>query len=267
MTQPTPAALALLRQLRESYLQDLPEKLDRLEGLLLAAGKTTDADGERFADFYRQVHSLKGSGGTYGLHVLSTVCHQLEDYLNLRAGNPPRLEAALAAPALRHVDLLRLVASEAVAGQISFETVERKLAALRTELFPRTLKALVVLSSRTTRQLCVQLLEARGFRALSEADSYTALLRALTEPFDVLITSNELPVLSGAGLLAAIRLSNHPNRSTPSILITSSADQRGTRRQIDPDHVLVRDPQLPDHLDRLLNTIQIQYATVPGAER
>ena len=256
MTQPTPAALELLRQLRDSYLQDLPDKLDRLESLLLAAGKSTDTDGERFADFFRQVHSLKGSGGTYGLHVLSTVCHQLEELLNLGAGNPPRLETTLAAPALRHVDLLRLVASEALAGQNSFEAVERKLSALRAELFPRTLKALVVLSSRTTHQLCLQLLEARGFRALSETDSYTALLRALTEPLDVLITSNELPVLSGAGLVAAIRLSNHANRSTPSILITSSAEQRATRRLIDPDHVLVRDPQLPHHLDRLLNTIQ-----------
>ena len=267
MPQPPPAASALLRQLRESYLHDLPEKLDRLESLLLAAGKTTDADGERFADFYRQVHSLKGSGGTYGMHGLSTVCHQLEDFLNLRAGNPPRLDAALAAPALRHVDLLRLVASAAVAGHNNFETVERELAALRAELFPHTLKALVVLSSRTTRELCIQLLEARGFRARSEADSYTALLRALTEPFDVLISSNELPVLSGAGLLAAVRLSSHPNRSTPSILITGSADPRGTRRLTDPSHILARDPQLPDRLDRLLNAIQAQYAAAPDAGR
>ena len=256
MTQPTPAALELLRQLRHGYLQDLPEKLDRLEGLLLAAEKSHDTDGERFADFYRQVHSLKGSGGTYGLHILSTVCHQLEDLLNLRAGDPPRLESALATPALRHVDLLRTVAAEAASGQERFEPVERSLATLRSELFPRAFKALVVLGSRATRQLCMQLLEARGYRALAESDSYSALLRALTEPFDVLITSNELPVLSGAGLLAAIRLSSHANRATPSILITGNTEPRHTRRDTDPDHVLVRDPKLADELDRLLHSLQ-----------
>lgn len=265
MSQPDPSALeALLLQLRRGYLQELPDKFERLEAQLLEAGRTGDDSGERFNDFYRQVHSLKGSGGTYGLHVLSSICHQLEDYLQLQAGKPPRLEPGHTGPALRHIDLLREAASRATAGQEHFEAIEHQLAQLREELFPRTLTALVVLSSRATAQLCLQVLATCGFRGVLEPDSHAALRRALTEQFDVLITSPELPVLSGAGLLAAIRLSSQPDRRLRSVLITGgSGAARALRRLIDPDYVLARDQHLAHNLEHTLGEIRAAPAITP----
>ena len=68
----------MLLQLRKTFLEDMPEKLDRLESLLLEIEKNGDG-GEVFNELYRIVHSLKGSGGTHGLHIITTICHQLED--------------------------------------------------------------------------------------------------------------------------------------------------------------------------------------------
>lgn len=247
----------MLLRLRQDYVEELPARIAALEVPLLAAGSGGDPGGERFADLYRQVHGLLGSGGSHGLHIVSSICHQLEDYINRAAGNPPRLAPAHVAPALRHVDLLREAAGQAAAGEERFEAVECALARLREELFPQTLSALVVLASRATAQQCQRPLDAAGFRAVLMDDSCAALRRALTESFDVLITSPELPVLSGTGLLAAVRLSGAPGQGPRSVLITASGGMaRSQRRVIDPDFVIARDGDLAANLERALATVR-----------
>ena len=60
----------MLRQLRATFLDELPERLDRLDNLLLDIEKLGAATGEEFNELYRGVHSIKGSGGTHGLHII-----------------------------------------------------------------------------------------------------------------------------------------------------------------------------------------------------
>ena len=72
---------AMLAALRLNYLRDLPSHIDELEELVLELERE-GFDLERCRELYRRVHSLKGSGGTYGMHTLSDVCHPFEDCLS-----------------------------------------------------------------------------------------------------------------------------------------------------------------------------------------
>ena len=58
----------MLAALRSNYLRDLPSHIDELEEILLELERD-GFDLETCRDLYRQVHSLKGSGGTFGLSV------------------------------------------------------------------------------------------------------------------------------------------------------------------------------------------------------
>lgn len=54
------------RQLRSAYLDELPERLDTIDNLLLVFEKRGGASVDEFNELYRIVHSIKGSGGPMG---------------------------------------------------------------------------------------------------------------------------------------------------------------------------------------------------------
>ena len=66
--------LALLEQLKNSFVQSVPEKLDEIESYILNLSNT-DSIEENFENLYRSIHSLKGAGGTYGFTAITTICH------------------------------------------------------------------------------------------------------------------------------------------------------------------------------------------------
>lgn len=72
---------AKLKLLSDAYAAQLPEKFARLEDLWhqLSQGEWHD---EMFEALHRDVHSLTGSGKTFGFAALSDVARKLEDYLS-----------------------------------------------------------------------------------------------------------------------------------------------------------------------------------------
>lgn len=58
-------------------------------------------------ELYRQVHTLKGSGGTYGLDFLSDICHPFEDLLSAIIETPLLTKQDAIELGLNYVDLMR----------------------------------------------------------------------------------------------------------------------------------------------------------------
>lgn len=84
----------MLLQLRNTFLEDMSEKLDRLDQLLVAM-EGVGVDSDSFDEFYRIIHSLKGNGGTKYTPALITI-------------------------SLNYVDLLRMALEQVHAGNTSF---------------------------------------------------------------------------------------------------------------------------------------------------
>ncbi|HCA27812.1 MAG TPA: hypothetical protein DEP05_09310 [Betaproteobacteria bacterium] len=238
-----------IAQLRQAFLDELPERLEELERLLLQL-ENNESPGEPFNEFYRGIHSIKGSGGTFGLHLATTICHQLEDYLNLLPGKPPKFNSHAVDICLQHIDLLRNFVEAIQSGAASFPAIEKKIGALQKEVLGRQEHtALILDNSKVSQNICSQTLENLGFRTVSMDDGYLALMRALTQPFDILITSSELKMLNGEALIAALRLSNSVNKHIKAIMLTSNnALLRAKKREIDPDAVIWRDANIATKL-------------------
>lgn len=237
----------MLQQLRKTYIEEMPEKLDRLDHLLVVMEESGVSD-EPFNEFYRIVHSLKGSGSTFGLHIVTTICHQLEDLLNTAEGGK-KFNPALIGISLNYVDLLRLSLDMVHAGQTDFTPIEERLIALRKRLAPKKFTVLVVDNSKLLSQIYRQALAKLPVQLVIMDDSLVGLRRVLTEPFDLLITTNEIPVLSGMALIGALKLSTTRNHGIKTILVTSNKKMANyVNRSTDADYVIVKDAQLAQNL-------------------
>lgn len=248
-----------LAQLRLNYIAELPERLEKLETELLRVEREGDANSERFQSIFRAVHSMKGSGGTYGFFIITTVCHQFEDYLRAVGGESihASLKAEYIPNCLHFLDILQDIADISMSGSEEFSSVEKKLSLLINTLnSSKKLTALIVTDSKSVAEYCRKVTLELGINAKLSDNSYASLLQLLTAPYDILITGAELPMLTGYSLLAAVRLSESVNRNIFSILITSKSDRLDkTKRDVDPDFVLKKDGDFGVHLESVLRNI------------
>lgn len=237
----------MLLQLRNNFLDEMPEKLDRLDQLLVAM-EESEGDSELFNEFYRIVHSLKGSGGTHGLHIITTICHQLEDLLNSTTGGA-KFPPALMAASFDYIDLLHTALELIRAGDTSYPKIEERLLDLRKQISQKQFTALIVDDSKLLTQIYLETLKEFPVRTVAMPDGHAALLRALTEPFELLITTNEIPVLNGRALIGALKLSLSNNRNVKTILVTSNDELAARKnRVIDADFIVVKNASLAKNL-------------------
>ncbi|MDD2914794.1 MAG: Hpt domain-containing protein [Gallionella sp.] len=237
----------MLLQLRNAFLDEVPEKLDRLEQLLIAM-ENSGVNNDSFNEFYRIIHSLKGSGGTFGLHIITTICHQLEDLLNTTGGGS-KFSPPLIAISLNYIDLLRSVIVKVHAGDTNYQQIEEQLNKLHKQLARKPFTVLLVDNSKLSTNIYLQILSELPVQTVVISDGILALTRALMEPFDLVITSNEIPMLSGPALIGALKLSDSKSRDTKTILITSNKNIATTRhRATDADYTLIKDAKLAQNL-------------------
>lgn len=245
-------ARVLLEQLRQQFLQELPLKIEDIESLLLAYDPQDDDKGT-FERLYRQVHSLKGSAGTYGMHIISTVCHILEDYLE-SVGNKSKEQ--FLSQVLRFVDLLRDAQTLLEQGKESFSGIEAALAEIDAAIREQPFNILLVTPSKSTQALCMGILEPLPVRISITEDGITALTRLRHEKFDILITAMANPSINGKSLAAATRLSDGLNSHIRIILLSSDPESRNhNKRHIDPDVIIHRNARFASSLFKAVQEI------------
>lgn len=237
----------LLATLRKSYLQDLPNSIDAMENQIL------DLERHGFSvdvarDLYRYAHSIKGSGGTHGMHIISDICHALEDVLSRMIESQGKEMAALAALSLAYIDLLREVV-ELFQAELSprEDDVRQRIQHLRGKLAGRTITALVIDNSELVCGLIKDVLHAKKYRVLTMNDGYFALGRLLADQIDVLITSVEIQRLNGLALIAAAEQLAGKHKPRYCYLMTAS-DLSGDK--LKGRNLLKKDAQLRETLAR-----------------
>ena len=251
----------MLASLRENYLRDLPGHIDEIEQILLEI----ERDGFELGmcrELYRQVHTLKGSGGTYGLDFLSDICHPFEDLLSALIESPMLAKQGVIELGLQYVDLMRKTCFVYTMGSEPSADLKLNLHALRQRASRNSLSALVVEGSDLVAGMIRDTLKEFGFRTEVMRDGYTALGRILSEPFDLLVTGLEVKRLNGLALISAVQKSGVRAGKTKSILLTASqlsshadlpdyivrknADLRTQFRQV-VEQALKAQNQVPEH--------------------
>ncbi len=243
----------ILATLRTAYLEELPSVVNKLEDLILVLkGSYGEAT---YHELVRLVHNIKGNGGTMGFQILSTICHRYEDYLTQidlsEADNEQSINTCF-----RYVDLLRLANDKLYSKQSNFEDIAAELELIFLENNNEVKRALIVEPSKSMLKLMVNILSGVGFDVAVESSGYIALGRLLNEPFDLVVTANEMPGLNGQSLAAAVRLSKSINHNIKYIMV-SSRSKKFVNRASDPDKIVNRSQNIIDDfsnaLDELIN--------------
>ena len=243
----------MLAEMREAYLGELSQRFEEIESYILDAQKTDDF-AELYESLYRAVHSIKGSAGTHGLHIISTVCHNLEDQLTEVSGDQSKVTEEGVKNWLAYLDLLEKARVKLVAGDEDFEEIELAITGIRHVDPEIKYSALMIEPSAMYAQMCEQVFTKHGISIASASDGYEALGRLLSEPFDVLITSMQIPRLDGLALIGALRLSSSRNSKIKTIMMTSKKEHEYIRLT-DPNYVVEKNNTLMDSLDRAVEEI------------
>lgn len=243
----TPDVQAMLRQMRDSYVAELGEKLDEVENELMALERAEDFNAQ-FESAYRRVHSLKGSAGTYGLPIFTKVCHQLEEFLNLFAADRAKLSRERLDRCLEHVDLMRAAREQVARGIEHAAEIEEALGKLRTALIGGGYSALIVETSKVNIKLCTEIMRQYPIHVTVLDNGLHALERLLSQRYHLLITSLEIKAVNGLALTAAIRTNGGINHDILAILLSSSGALPPFKRGIDPNFIIARDSKFADRL-------------------
>lgn len=206
----------LLNSLREEFLAVLPERLAEIETLVL--NLPDDADVE---NLLRIVHSLKGAAGTYGFHIFTKICHQMEDMMReLIDSNRIRSRSAVKV-LLEYNDLQNTALSTINKGDDNFSLIDIQLNQISRTVGNDQRKILLVEPSQLYASMIVSLLESKGYQVTVVNDGLSALEKLLMQGYDMIITAMETATLNGDALLAAIRMSQSKNKNIMAILVTT----------------------------------------------
>ncbi len=232
----------MLQKLQQTFLNELPERCDRIESGILALGKAP-LNQEQFNELYRNVHSLKGSGGTYGLGIITTICHQLENFITESAG---RFDDTFVSHALAYNDLVRKVAASAQQKKPDYAPLEVELETIQAQRLQTRRAVLVADPSLLMMKLYQKALIKLPLQLAFVGDGLIALERLMRERFDFMIIARELKNLNGVAVTAALRLSGSRNQNIPIIMVTSGDMAAPPECRI--EHLIRRDHQLAEKI-------------------
>lgn len=238
---------ALLQKLKDEYLGNLPGRLDDMESMVLELRNKSDE--ETLQTLYRDVHSTKGSAGTHGILIITSICHQFEDELGEVSANGGAVTDEHIDNWLAYIDLIRIACERAIQTDETTDDIENSLNALRKSGDSKTYTCLLVdPAAGSFGKIIEGILKDYSINLSYMNDGYQALGRLLVDKFDLLISGMELETMNGIGLITAVKSSKSVNKNIPSILITSG-DYNRTGRKTDPEYVIKKDVKLPDKIE------------------
>jgi chemotaxis protein histidine kinase CheA len=206
----------LIAELQVEFLDELPRRCNDLEDAVMSLESQQPG---AFDELFRQVHSLKGTGGGVGVQMITTICHQFESFISEAKVSFDRKAASTA---LAYIDLLRIPIEKAGREQAGISAIEHSLDQMREASLSGRATILVVEPSSTVRALYQREFSNTMTRVHALKTGIGALERLLQEPFDLLIISRELADLNAVAVVAAVRESRSRNSSIPVIMVSSN---------------------------------------------
>jgi len=242
----------LLDTLRQSFLDELPTRIELIEDKVLSLKNHQDDNDELF----RIVHSLKGSAGSYNLHIISKISHYMEDVMLSLLKEDTLNNPSSTATLLSFVDLLKNTVSSLINKTFSEDSVDKALAELHQQIFKKSYEILVVEPSKLYAGLIEYGFSEIPAKITYIRDGFQALELLLIKKYHLLITAMETPPLNADALISALRLTHTSNRDMKVVLLTSTSKEKikhGDKFDLIFERNLVRDKRFSETMNDLLS--------------
>ena len=228
----------ILADMRQEFIENSEDRLEEVEtaiSRLLADSRTPDHD---TLEIKRHIHSLKGSGGSFGYPAITVWSHALEDYMETITdlGVDQLWDVQLFVDRIREVLETGVNPEDSDIASAVKSMPLRGLGRQRSSL-KGGFSVMLLMPKGIQRKIISRELTTFGFKVIIAEDSLKAVDLAITLRPDVVISSYVLDRISGlelAKVLAAIEVTAHHR-----FLLMTSSEELEADSQALPDHVTV----------------------------
>jgi len=231
----------MLETLRCEFIDGTFDRLDNLEKSLDGVFNQGSLEGEALTDFHREIHSLKGLGGTFGFPFMTMVAHRLEDYLaDIAALNKDQAkDVHLYIDEIRHIAEAGKDPSEKACAEILRKLPARVSIDAGAYAKPTDVEVLLVTSTRILGRVVEKELQMLGFRAFNAETSIDALAMAFRMRPDLVIASATMDGVNGVDVCRALH-AMEATRKIPFIILTSFDKGHSVLKDLPDEAAIVR---------------------------
>ncbi|NKB57251.1 MAG: response regulator [Alphaproteobacteria bacterium] len=247
-----------LERLRREFIDDASERLDRIDGYI---DRLYRNDGDLKSDlvgFQREIHSMKGSAGTYGFHSVTLIAHRLEDYIE----TIPQISRDQMLSFQAYVDRMREILESGT--EIEEQKLKKILdelpsSALATQSLPKGQadNIFLVMPKGVQRRLITTELVSRGFRMAFSSHPLEAFGLVISLKPKLIVSSIEFDQLSGVELAHALR-GVDATKNIPIVLFTSYDAKKLNSTQIPENtRIIHKGPNFASELGDQLMDVEL----------
>ena len=238
---------ALLANIRLEFIAELPSRFQKMEDLILGLNAQ-----DNYAELYRNVHSLKGSGGTHGIEILSFTCHQLEEELERLHKNNAIAQTVSINILLEYIDILKNIYDAELEELENSKSIRDQLKSLRDTNVGKAIEVLVIEPSKSYSVMLSQILSELGVNITVTDNGMKGLQLLLNRTFQVVISAYETRTLNGLAVIAAAKSQRRYKKLGLSTIVISSNTPEFEKSSLCPDFCLMRDIKLDEHLVKII---------------
>lgn len=244
-------------QLAGEFLDDATDRISRIQLALNALRDEKASRRDTMMDVSREVHSIKGMGGSFGFQSITRIATKFEDFIAQTADDEvlPIDDMQVYAEAMAEIIDSRIEPSEDgvadILRRLPSAFADFDLDAVGSD--PGT--ALVVTGARALGRMLARELANCGFQAAVISDPFEAMRHAYTEKPDVILSSAVLPGFSGVDLIRGL-LGMRPTFRIPKAVVTSFDEKHAELKDLPKGVSVVRlGETVSDDLTRLLTHV------------
>lgn len=230
---------AAIERLRLDFVEGSLERLDELEGVLMALRAHDESFADRFLDLQRHIHSIKGQGSTFDFPAVTQIAHRLEDFIEVS----PRIGDSELDVIQIYLDRIRAILESGVNPPASalaslLRPDDLDPASITKSQQVRVVEMLLIMPKGLQRKIIGEELASCGFRVSMTEDPVAAIGQAIALKPDIIFATQEMAGMTGLELAQVLQIIN-ATRGRRFILLTSADDAQIRRDALPPDTAIV----------------------------
>lgn len=205
MVENIPDMAAILDEMREKFLESAQEKLDRMDEILDLFISGDPLESELQEEFLREVHSMKGMGGTFEMPLVTKLCHALEAYVE----DEETFNVDIATQLHAYVDRIVALIASGEAGDVSrlahwLDGLPLKGGDAVDKPIIKLPLVLIAIQKKELMDITKANLIDRGFDIVTTQSPFEAFELAMMQAPNIVIVSQSFRSMDGAELLRSL---------------------------------------------------------------
>lgn len=190
-----------LARLKQEFIESSGDRLDEIDGAIDRIFKGTGDRESDFMQMQRDIHSIKGSAGTYGFNAVTVIAHRLEDYVE----STRRLTNKQLGDVQVYIDHIRQIMESGVnpdeeKTQGILKNLPSSTKASVSDQERRYVTVLLVMPKGIQRKLIGTELASCGFEISFSENPIEAIKLAVSIKPNIIVSSTEFPDINGVEL-------------------------------------------------------------------